>query len=181
MIPSMSTKVKAGVPFLVSSVAKLLALYAENKHHRAWLQTVPNCLVLLLPLPLNINNMRCITFAANRYPLLLERRPFKLFWSSRGGRRSEIPDLAVNATLLTLEDLNVPREAAVKLAGMSFVGSGFCRFLLFLLSCFFCAFGPWVALLTDLQIHKLYMDLKIFLFSVAPICLLTDTPRLVQR
>ena len=41
-----------------------------------------------------------------------------MVWSSRGARRSVIPDLADSATLLTLEDLNVPREAASKLVGV---------------------------------------------------------------
>ena len=102
----------------------------------------------------------------------------------------EIPDLRNRATLLTLEDLNFPREAAAKLGCPLVVWvfssifspgiSSFLSFLFFLLLCFSCDSSSkffWFlgGRLTNMQIHKLNMNFDIFLSVVAPICLLIDT------
>ena len=94
-------------------------------------------------------------------------RSFQLILSSRRAWRSVIPDLADSATLLTLEDLNVPREAAAKLVGVVSVCLGF--FLIFqwffavlafciLSSCVSlwppaATFGPWGALHPEVPFH----------------------------
>ena len=69
-IPYMSTRVNAGLPLLVSRVARSEA----NKTFKAWFQTDECLLLLLLLVALNISKMCCMVLAANRFPPLLETR-----------------------------------------------------------------------------------------------------------
>ena len=93
--------------------------------------------------------MCCMVLATNKYSLLLKIRLSQCFWSSRGGLRSQIPNLADSATLLIPKHLNVQREVAAKLVGVSFVCSGILIFSLVIsYSCVSpvppaVSFGPW--------------------------------------